>query len=168
MSKVTPTVQKDETEENWEYILPEESKNSTSSFETNNRVKISPLPTKENPLHEKFDEFLIEAIDEALSSLGEPVKNTVYDHLENDFSIPKNEIPQKLAEFSHIIHKIFGMGASRLEIKFMKNLNSKVKANVQMPEYEWPLSKWIITEMSFKEYVNNIRKDYETQKPSAH
>ena len=168
MSKVIPTVEKDETEENWECSLPEEKTGTISSFETNKRVTISVLPNKETPLHEKFNEFLIEAIDEAFSSLGEPVKNTVYHHLENDFNIPKNEIPQKLDEFSHIIHKIFGMGASRLEIKFMKNLNSKVKGNVQMPEYEWPLSKWIVSEMSFKEYVNNIRKEYETQKPSTH
>lgn len=168
MPKATRTVEKDETEENWEYSLSEESTDSNGSFETDNRVTISVLPDKKNPLQEKFDEFLIEAIDEALSSLGEPVKNTVYHHLENDFNIPKNEIPQKLGEFSHIIRKIFGIGASRLEIKFMKNLNSKVKANVQVPEYEWPISKWIVMEMSFEEYVNNIRKDYETQKPRTH
>ena len=109
-----------------------------------------------------------EAIDEALTSLGEPVKNTVYYHLENDFNIPKNEIPQKLGLFSHIIHKIFGIGASRLEIKFMKNLNSKVKTNMQLSEYEWPLSKWIVMEMSFTDYVDHIRKDYENQMATKH
>ena len=109
---------------------------------------------------EKFDQFLGEAIDEALSSLGEPVKNAVYQHLQNDFSIEKNQIPSKIDEFSDIIHKIFGLGASRLEIKFMKNLNSKIEANIRWSQYEWPLSKWIIVDLSFKQFVYNARKKY--------
>jgi hypothetical protein len=109
---------------------------------------------------EKFDQLLIEAIDEALSSLGEPVKNAVYQHLQNDFSIEKDKIPSQIEEFSNIIHKIFGLGASRLEIKFMKNLNSKLEIDIKMPEYEWPLSKWIIADLSFTEYVHNAGKNY--------
>jgi hypothetical protein len=52
---------------------------------------------------------------------------------------------------------MFGLGASRLEIKFMKNLNSKIEGSTQMPEYEWPLSKWIIANLPFKEYIYNAR-----------
>lgn len=116
-----------------------------------------------SPREEQFDEFLVEAIDETLSSLGEAVKSTVYQHLEDDFNIPKNEIPQKIKEFSEIIHKIFRLGASRLEIKFMKSLNSKLKANTELPEYEWPLSKWIVMEVSFTDYIKKMRVDYEKQ-----
>jgi|WetSurMetagenome_2_1015567.scaffolds.fasta_scaffold85387_3 hypothetical protein len=115
---------------------------------------------EEKTVQEKFDQFLIEAIDESLSSLGEPVKNAVYQHLQDDFSIEKDKIPSQIDEFSTIIHKIFGLGASRLEIKFMKNLNSKVEIDIQMPEYEWPLSKWIIADLSFTDYVHNARKNY--------
>jgi hypothetical protein len=39
----------------------------------------------------------------------------------------------------------------------MKNLNSKIEGSTQMPEYEWPLSKWIIANLPFKEYVYNAR-----------
>lgn len=108
----------------------------------------------------KFDEFLIEAIDETLSSLGAPVKNAVYFQLENSFSIPKNEIPKQIDEFTDIMHKIFGLGASRLELKFMKNLYSKIKVNIELTEYEWPLSKWIVDDMSFTKYIHNARKNY--------
>lgn len=120
-------------------------------------------PNAKGPKEEQFDEFLVEAIDEALSSLGEPVKNTVYQHLEDDFNIPKNEIPQKIEDFSDIIHKIFGLGASRLEIKFMKNLSSKLKANMQWSDYEWPITKWIVMEISFTDYVKKMRINYERQ-----
>src|ERR1700690_1182445 len=43
----------------------------------------------------EFNEYLFQAIDEVLTSLGEPVKNTLYFQLENNFNITKNEIPNQ-------------------------------------------------------------------------
>jgi hypothetical protein len=111
---------------------------------------------------EQFDNFLFQAIDEGLSSLGEPVKNSLYQHLEVDFNMPKNEIPQNIASFSGIIHKIFGLGACRLERKFMKNLNTKVQASGELPECECSLSNWIVMDVSFEEYIDKMRKNYES------
>jgi hypothetical protein len=107
-----------------------------------------------------FDDYLFEAIDEVLTSLGEPVKNTLYFQLENSFNIPKNEIPMQIDQFTDIIHKIFGLGASRLEIKFMKILNSKIKVKSEFPDSELIQSKWIVDDMSFTECVQNMRKNY--------
>ncbi len=118
-----------------------------------------PVPIK-TPTQCKFDEYLIESIDEAITSLGAPVKNALYLELENSFNMPKNEIPNQIDEFIDIIHKIFGLGASRLEIKFMKNLCAKIKVNIELTEHEWPLSKWIIEEISFTKYVSSARKKY--------
>jgi hypothetical protein len=123
-----------------------------------NKSKIGLQPNISRKL--KFDEYLIEAIDEALTSLGAPVKNTLYFQLENNFGMPKNEIPKQIESFIEIIHKIFGLGASRLEIKFMKNLHSKIKVNFEMTELEWPLSKWIVEDMSFTDYICSARNNY--------
>jgi len=161
MSRLSSTAEKYEEEEICKLSLSEESTDNNIISEIGSSTPTENLSDNTYALEEKFDKLLVEAIDEAITSLGEPVKNTFYYRLENDLNIPKNEIPQKLEEFAHIIHRIFGIGASRLEIMFMKNLNSKVKAKVQMPEYEWPVSKWIVMEMSFVDYVNNLRKDYE-------
>ena len=109
---------------------------------------------------EKFDELLVESIDEAISSLGEPVKNAIFLHLKNDWSIRKKDLPNKLEEFSKIIHKIFGLGATRLEIKFLKNLNSKIEGDIKMSECNVPISKWIVNDLSFKVLVCNTRKKY--------
>ena len=109
---------------------------------------------------QKFNECLIQAVDEALTSLGEPVKNTVYFQLETSFNIPKNQIPDQIEEFTNIMHKIFGLGASRLEIKFMKNLHSKIKVSVETNGCEWPLSKWIVDDMSFTDYIKRTRENY--------
>ena len=118
-----------------------------------------------NLKQEQFNEILIKAIDEVLSSLGEPVKNTFYQHLENDFKIPKDKIPQNMNDFEYVIHKIFGLGASRLEITFVKSLSSKVNDNLQCPEREWQLSERIVMEMSFEEHISKMRLGYEGDKP---
>ena len=136
-------------------------------FETNVKNDINNsntiYQTKVNLRKEQFDKIVIEAIDETLSSLGEPVRNTIYQHLECDFSIQKNKIPQKIEEFSEILHRIFGLGASRLEIKFMENLYSRIKTNITWPEHDWPLSKSIIMEVCFTEYVDKMWNIYEMQ-----
>ena len=107
-----------------------------------------------------FDEYLFEAIDEVLSSLGEPVKNTLYFQLENSFNMPKNEIPKQIEEFTNIIHKIFGLGASRLEVKVMKNLNAKINAKSEVAECDWVQSKWIVDDVSFTDCVHSLRENY--------
>ena len=144
-------------------------KNSStnSSFELLNSdkvddgVTIGVLPIEKDQYQEEFDDILLETIDETLSSLGEPAKKTIYFHLQNNFRISKNEIPKKINEFSDIIQKIFGSGAGILEIKFMKTLHSKINIDLKWPEYEGPLSKWIIMDMTFIEYVNSMRTTYE-------
>lgn len=142
-------------------------KYSTESFEPQNNdktddgVTIGVFPAEKGEYETEFDEILLETIDETLSSLGEPVKNAVYFHLQTNFCINKNEIPKKINEFSDIIRKIFGSGAGRLEIKLMKTLHSKINVTVKWPEYEAPLSKWLVMDMTFIEYVNNMRQSYE-------
>jgi hypothetical protein len=153
-----------ETEEYFQNSSPtrSNSKNSStnSSFELLNSdkvydgVTIGALPIEKDGYEEEFDDILLETIDETLSSLGEPAKNAIYFHLENNFRVSKNEIPKKIYEFSDFIQKIFGSGAGRLEIKFMSTLHSKINVNVKWPEYKGPLSKWIIMDMTFIEYVN--------------
>ncbi len=114
-------------------------------------------------LLKEFDRFLLEAIDDALTSLGEPVKNAVYQHLRDDFGIERCMLPGQIGKFSDIVHRIFGLGASRLEIKFMKNLNEKIEVNLRWPEFDYPESKWLIKDMSFFEYINEARRSYGAQ-----
>jgi hypothetical protein len=116
----------------------------------------------------EFDKLLLESIDEALASLGEAVKNSIYSHLQNDFNIKRDEIPNKICDFSNILHKIFGMGAGRLEVKCMKNICDKVKVSIAWPEYEWPMSKWIVADLTFHEYVENAKKNYLTDREKNH
>lgn len=73
-----------------------------------------------------FEELLLEAVDEGLSSLGDSSKQVVYFHLEKTFNLNRQEIPYKVEEFAEAIEKIFGLGAKVLEIVIMKQLYEKI------------------------------------------
>lgn len=111
-----------------------------------------------NTGQQKFDQLFLEAIDEVLSSLGEPVKNHLYTHSKNDFLISKDELPQKIEEFSNFLFRIFGSGAHHLEIKFMQTLYAKIRAD-QNVKHKPIVFKEI--DLTFLNYVNKMRESFE-------
>jgi hypothetical protein len=98
-----------------------------------------------------FDELLLIAIDEALFSLGESVKQSIYFHIENKFSVARNEIPENLQEFQAGLEKIFGVGARFIEILIMKNLYAKIGR---------PLITKKTEELEFIEYVDAAKQSF--------
>jgi hypothetical protein len=98
-----------------------------------------------------FNKLLLEAVDDALSSLGESAKLSIYFHLENRFKVTKNDIPNHLTDFTDGLEKIFGIGAHFIEILIMKNLFEKVGQPL-----EWNENK----ELSFVEYVRAAKQSY--------
>ncbi len=121
----------------------------------------------EKTRHSSFEQILLQAIDEALASLGENVKTSIYFHLEEDFKVKREDIPQKIAAFSDALERIFGLGARHLEILFIKKLHAKIGVTCKWPEHEWPLSKWIVPEMTFQEYVRLMRQNFEDAKENT-
>jgi hypothetical protein len=107
----------------------------------------------------EFDKILLSAIDEALNSLGESVKQSIYFHIEKKFSVARNEIPENLVEFQGGLEKIFGAGARFIEILIMKNLHSKIGRTLVMEKSE---------QLAFIEYVDAakegfLKKPHETE-----
>jgi hypothetical protein len=121
----------------------------------------------EKKQHSSFEQNLLQAIDEALASLGENVKNSIYFHLEEEFKVKRKDIPRKLAAFSDALERIFGPGARHLEILFIKKLHAKIRVTCKWPEHEWPLSKWIVPEMTFLEYVHLMQQKIGTTNEST-
>ena len=102
-----------------------------------------------------FERILLEAVDEGLSSLGESSKVAVYFHLQKDFNVRREEIPCNVGAFVDAMEKIFGQGASFLEILIMKRLHQKVRGASRLRESE---------DFTFTEYIastkrNLLRKD---------
>ena len=109
---------------------------------------------------EIFDDLLLEAIDEALISLGENVKTVVYFYIKTSFNIKRREIPERIAEFSDALERIFSLGARNLEVLFMRSIHSKIKLFC-----EWPTSsKWEISDVTFPEYVRLMKQKFEDVK----
>lgn len=103
-----------------------------------------------------FCDTLLEAIDEAFSSLGESSKTAIYFHLENSMGIKKQEIPFRIDDFQNALEKIFGLGARLLEILFVKNLHGKIKTT-----YKWDMPRWVVPELTFQEYLHLVKMEFE-------
>lgn len=106
---------------------------------------LTELRLEESKLTRKaFDRLLLEAVDEALASLGDSAKQAIYFYLEDKFKIARNEIPQRVEDFADGLQKIFGIGARFLEILIMKRLHERIESPL-----EWDESK----ELVFVEYI---------------
>lgn len=104
----------------------------------------------------KFDAILLEAIDTAFSALGQNVKFSIYYNLEAKFCLPKQDIPDRINDFSNALDKIFGQAARSLEILIMKYLNDRVKCN-----YSWVGPKWLVPDLTFEKYIKLVRLSVE-------
>jgi hypothetical protein len=99
-----------------------------------------------------FDELLLTAIDEALTSLGESVRHSIYFHIEKKFCVPRNDIPENLQQFQEGLEKIFGTGARFIEILIMKNLHDKIGS--------LPLEMEGGSQLEFVDYVTAAEKSF--------
>ena len=86
---------------------------------------------------------MVSAIDEALNSLGESVKKSIYFHIEHNFKVPRDRIPENLVEFQGGLEKIFGEGAQYIEILIMKNLHSKIGQPLRMKNKQLEFSEYV-------------------------
>ena len=107
---------------------------------------------------EAFCKLLEEAIDETFSCLGESTRRAIYAYLKNSFGIAKQEIPNRINDFSDAIKKIFGPGARNLEILCIKNIQAKAI------DYKWDLPESFGSELTLKEYIHTVKQNYKQQK----
>ena len=106
-----------------------------------------------------FETLLAEAVDEALSSLGNISKQAIYFYLERAFSIRKRDISYRIDDFANAIEKIFGIGAKLLEIRIMQRLYEKTG-----PSFKYfPNGKDLI----FTEYVNAAKNEFDENSENA-
>ncbi len=102
-----------------------------------------------------FEKLLLLAVDKALSSLGESSKQAIYFYLDKNFSIEKQEIPEKIEPFKEALEEVFGVGASFLEVLIMKRLYETIGGNFQWKESD---------EFTFAEYVSVAKTAFQKKK----
>ena len=102
-----------------------------------------------------FEELLLQAIDEGLSSLGDSSKQAIYFHLDKSFNIKKEQIATKIEAFEDAIENIFGIGANFLQIAIMKQLYRKVGGALELND---------TTKLAFTEYVAVAKRTFQKKK----
>lgn len=74
------------------------------------------------------DALLLECIDEVLADLiGRRAREAVYDHLERNLSLARNEIPQRLDDFLSVLDQTFGKGGKTIGKHIAKKLFAKLE-----------------------------------------
>lgn len=108
---------------------------------------------KESVSHDqRFEDLLLEAVDEGLSSLGDSAKQAVYFYLRKSFKIDKRDIPHKIEEFADAIERTFGLGSKFLEILIMKRISEKIGR-----VFEYDLES---KDLAFTEYVESAKQSF--------
>ncbi len=120
-----------------------------SSAKLQKETKLMKVSTLESPHSRDFKKLLLEAIDETLSSLGDSSKRAIYFYLERNFSIDKQDIPNKIEEFTNAIENIFGNGAKILEIQIMEHLYKNTGST-----FEYSPEK---SDLFFADYTKAVR-----------
>jgi hypothetical protein len=106
------------------------------------------LQLRQKATKDNFNIAIIEAVEESLSSFNNLDKEAFYLHLENAFKIKKQEIPDKIADFSDAIKQMFGVGAKLIEIRIIKALHNRIREFVFFPKKG---------DVDFEEYLVSLR-----------
>lgn len=101
-----------------------------------------------------FHKLLLEAVDSALSSLGDSARQSVYFHLEKKFDITRDEIPGRVEDFDHGLERIFGTGTRFLEVLIMKKLYEEIGSKGKILKLDQG------NEFRFVDYVKAAERTY--------
>ena len=82
----------------------------------------------------EFNQILLQAVDEAFSSFSNGNNQAIYNHLECTFKIKKQEIPNKLTEFTDAIEQTFGLAVGLIEIRIMESLHKRFRDHAYYPK----------------------------------
>ena len=96
-----------------------------------------------------------DAVDEALSVLGESPKEAIYEFLQNDYGIEKNEIPNRFREFSSILEETVGPSSDQV-LEFIIE-RFYVKLNLEIP-----------TSTTICDAIENVQKLLKAQPNTVH
>lgn len=96
----------------------------------------------------EFNQILLDVIDDAFSSFSNDNNQAIYNHLECVFKIKKQEIPNKLIEFTDAIEQTFGLAAGLIETRIMAKLHAKVQGHAYYLKNN---------ELFFSEYLDNLQ-----------
>ena len=77
-----------------------------------------------------FNQLLLQAIDDVLTSMGSSTKNTIYLCLSNSKGISREQIPQRINDFHQTLESVLGeKGVMLIEGPILELLEAKMRVN---------------------------------------
>jgi hypothetical protein len=99
---------------------------------------------------QSFNELLLDCIDEGLSILGTEPKLAVYQYLSSIHALDREQIPEKVDEFSAGMRKALGSASKVIERLILKKLFQKLGSNFRET-----------SNLEFVDYVMDARRRFE-------
>lgn len=88
----------------------------------------------------EFNRFLLAAVEESLSALGDSSKEAIFYHLETSFNLKKEGIPSNMNDFASALERIFGPGADYIEKLIEQRLYTKLGLTLDLEHNDGFLS----------------------------
>ena len=108
---------------------------------------------------QSYNKHLCDALDKALSSLGEAPKEAVYYQMEESYGVMKWEIPMKMGTVEKFLEDVFGSSAILLKQMFHTNL----KAAIGDVCIVVPLSQFLPTLAEYKRQHKTLTQQSKNQ-----
>jgi hypothetical protein len=99
---------------------------------------------------QSFNELLLDCIDEGLSILGNEPKQAIYQYLSSIHALDREQIPEKVDEFSAGMRKALGSASKVIERLILKKLFQKLGSNFREA-----------SNLEFTDYVMEARRRFE-------
>lgn len=123
-------------------------------MKSKNDNSVSPYGLNMDKLEMDFNNMLVEAVDDALNTLGASIKDALFYHLEATFSVKKDTIYQNPAKFADGLERIFGLGSKFIEKMILDLISDKTSCEISP---EWQMK-------SFAENVQEMKKEFIAKK----
>jgi len=92
----------------------------------------------------EFNAQLAQAIDEALEQIfTEQAMAMIYNYLDTQYSLKREDIPQKLKVFTQGLEDFFRSGAVVVELVILKNLGSSLGFEVRKIKHNRDFVDWV-------------------------
>ena len=90
---------------------------------------------RQHSAHKKFEKILLDVVDQGIRDVfGEAAVRFIYDYLERNSSLRRDDIPEKPEIFAEGLEEMLGSGAKVIEKLVLKNLYSHFGVNYQERE----------------------------------
>lgn len=81
--------------------------------------------------YEDFTKILKDAVDHGLLVLGPSARKAIYFHLEKNYSITKDQIPENIEAFTESLARMFGAGAQVIERLILEDLQTQLGLKIE-------------------------------------